>query len=65
MRIDGRKDERTDFSKLILAFRDFAEDCKFILSAPSSFPAVDQCPQIKDRTARLKNYETVIDREQD
>ena len=50
----GQKYERTDLSKLILAFRDFVKDRKLLLSATSSFPAVGPCLQIKDRTARLK-----------
>jgi hypothetical protein len=50
----GRKDEGTEFSKLIVTFRDFVNDRKLLLSAPSTFPAVDRCLQIKDRTARLK-----------
>jgi hypothetical protein len=44
---------------------DFVKDRKFLLSPPSSFPALGRCPQIKDRTSRLKNYESVTDREQD
>ena len=51
--VGGRKDERTDLSKLIDAFCDFVNDGKFLLSAPSSFPSVGRCLQIKDRTARL------------
>ena len=61
----GRKDKGTDLSKLIVAFRDFVNDRTLLLSAPSSSPAVGRCLQIKDRTACLKNYESVIDREQD
>jgi hypothetical protein len=52
--MDGREDERTDLSKVILAFRDFVNERKLLLSAPSSFPAVDRCLQIEDGTARLK-----------
>jgi len=50
----GRKDERTDLSKLIVAFGDFVKVCKLHLSAPSSFRKVGRCLQFKDRTARLK-----------
>jgi len=59
-----RKDEGTDLWKLIRVFCDFVKDSKFLLSAPSSFPTVGRCPPIKDRTARLKNYDSVIDHEQ-
>jgi hypothetical protein len=37
-----------------VAFRDFVNDRKLLLSAPSSFPAVGRCLQIKYRTARVK-----------
>jgi hypothetical protein len=65
MRMDGRKAERAELSKLIVAFHDFVKEHKFLLSAHSSFPAVGQCAEIKDSTARIKNNESVTDCEQD
>jgi len=65
MRMDGRKVERAELSKLIVAFRDLVNGHKFLLSAHCSFPAVGRCPEIKDKTAHLYNNDSVFDREQD
>jgi hypothetical protein len=54
VQMGGQKYERTDMLNLIVTFRHFVNDRKLLISAPSSFPAVDRCLQIRDRTARLK-----------
>jgi hypothetical protein len=59
---DGRTESRTDLSKPFVAFYDFVNDRKFLLSAPSPFPSI--WPQIKERTACLNNYVSVNGREQ-
>jgi hypothetical protein len=66
MRMVGRKDERTELSKFIVAFRGFVNDRKLIYQLNSSFPAImPMSPTYKERTASLKNYESVVGCEQD
>ena len=50
----GRKDERTDLSKLIVTFGDFVKVRKLHLSALSSLRTVGTSLQFKNRTDRLK-----------
>ena len=49
-----RKTNEQSCRSLLRAFRDFVKDRKLLLSAPSSFPAVGRCLQIKHSTARVK-----------
>jgi hypothetical protein len=51
---DGRTERRTD------VFRGFVNVRKLLLSALSSFSTVGRYLQIKERTSRLMNYESVI-----